>query len=234
LTHKTGHIDDYLNEFMRLMYLMGWVTNDTLMGYLLDGLDERLGDRWSELDNRPTTITGAIKKLREMGHSSEDRARKKKARRLDGQDKPTSSESKGTEKSQPGKKKSRKSGKEKSAGRDESPSDQPKRIKEKPWKDAKVELEGVSPELRKKRHAAERCQKCGKEGHKWWNCSASKPVTEDLKVAATKRQRDDSEEAPSPKRVAGARVDFHLMESPGYIVGEVDSDQDTPMFSADL
>jgi len=239
LKHRTGHIDEYLNEFTRLMWLIGPFSENTLKNWLKKGLDGSLGRRWSEISDRPATLAAQIKRLREMGHQSEDYALTQRAIRGSEtvKDKTTTPGGKTKEKSHGEKSStggvSSKPDKEKSGRRDKKPGGTTETKRPKPgdseWKDKETELKGVSSELRKKRWEAGQCQKCGKEGHKFWTCRSPKPVTEDKKVAGAKRKRDESDNRET-KKVAATRTDYHLVESPGYVIGEVDSEGDTPMF----
>jgi hypothetical protein len=238
LRHRTGHIDEYLNEFTRLMWLIGPFSENTLKNWLKKGLDGSLGRRWSEISDKPATLAGQIRKLREMGHQSEDYAIAQRAIRggETTRDKSNPTGGKSKEKSQSEKPSaggvSSKSDRNKSAQRDKKPGGktESKRPKEgdPEWKDKETELKGISSELRKKRWEAGQCQKCGKAGHKFWTCRAPKPVTEDKKVAGAKRKRDEPER-PKNKKVAATKADYHLVESPGFIIGEVDSEGDSPM-----
>ena len=66
------------------------------------------------------------------------------------------------------------------------------------------------------------CLNCGQDGHRWTRCDNNTK-----KVAAAKRKRNDDDSNKPAKRVAAVQIQD---DTPGYIVGEVDSDGDTPMF----
>jgi hypothetical protein len=207
--HRLRHsdnIDDFVDEINRLMWITGY-EGDIVEDKLKHGLNEELGKEWAKLAQKPAEIGEQLALLRDMGHQVEDWYRRRKPR-----DQATTAGQKPEGKKSEGKRPDGKNpGKPKSG-------DQSKPAGKKAWKDRAEELKGVSKEILEERRAGDKCQKCGKSGHKWYECWCKTPVT--TKVAGSKRgSSGESEREPKKGKTAGAKQED--LEVPTVASGRV-------------
>lgn len=175
LRHSSS-IDTYLDELIRLMWQTGY-TDDVVKDKIRRSLNEELSKDWSKVLDKPDTLSGWLVKLREMGHSNEAWAEEHK---------PRSSSSKAGKASagKKGKTSERSGGSQRESG---GPSkDKKGKKKDGGWKDRATELKGIPKSELEYREKHERCLKCGKENHKWFDCWTKDPVIG--KVAGAKRK----------------------------------------------
>ena len=74
----------------------------------------------------------------------------------------------------------------------------------KDWKDKDEHLKGIPKELLEERRKADKCQKCGKGNHKWFECYSKVPVVS--RVAGSKRGRDEGGADKAPKKQKSAAI----------------------------
>ena len=179
LKHTTS-IDDYLDKLIRLMWRTGY-KGQTVEDKLKRGLNHKLGEDWARVIRKPETVDEQIALLREMGHRMEDYNRTKQP-------------GESTQKHETSTDRNPKRGSEqkhKPRGKKEFRKDKGKKTE---WKERTVELKGIPEEVLRERKEADDCQKCGKHGHKWFECWTKEPVTKkftgkafnkkDVKIAA--------------------------------------------------
>jgi hypothetical protein len=150
------------------------------------GLNEEVAKIWATT-YKPDDVREALSKVREIGHMVEDHNRQRQAYKA-GSNKPSNPNKSNKDKSPLGPKNNDHKVK-KPKGKDKSKKDG--------WKDANVELRGVSQELKKKRKDEGLCMKCGLEKHPWWECPREKPITETKAAAGTKKSK------PTESKAAG-------------------------------
>lgn len=208
----TKSIDDFVDNLVRLMWLIGYegaIVEDKIQ----QGLNEELGKQWSQLWPRPYHIADQLQLLRGMGQRNEDysRAASKNAGKAAGAAPSGSGKkesSKNAEKASK-KKEKRKEKKKKESG---APAGNPD------WRDKETELKGISKEVRDARFKEDKCQKCGKDNHKWFECWTKEPVPG--KAASSKKRGGGPADGapPAPKKTKSSTWEGELRVAGGRIV----------------
>lgn len=229
---QTGKIDTFLDELERLRWITGY-TGDVIKDKLKEGLSEELGRDWAKLEPKPEDIDLQIAKVRSMGHKIEDYEAKRKGKSTQ---EPKPHVGGGSGGSGSGGRRQEKKGRPKD-GKPKSKAENDSKGKEKgEWKDRKVELEGISAELLKKRKEEGVCQKCGKPNHNWFECWTKSPVTSSSagvkrKAAAVAEPEEQKTSKKAKGKSAASSSAAPVAASVGRIM-ELDEDEDLDLAPA--
>ena len=113
-----------------------------------------MGEDWARVIKKPETVEEQIVLLREIGHRMEDYNRTKQDHTK--LDKPIDCNLKrGSDQ------------KYKLQDKKEFRKNKGKKVD---WKERTIELKGIPENILKERREVDDCQKCGKTGHKWFEC----------------------------------------------------------------
>lgn len=215
----TNSIDDFLDALVRLSWRTGY--RDTVLeDKIRHSLNHELGKQWAQTYPKPTDVREQMALLRDMGHRLEDYYRSRKVEGSSSKPEGQSSSS-GKKPSKKGKERSQKPpGKDKGKGKATSE-----------WKDAKEYLKGIPKDILDQRKKDEKCLRCGKGAHMWYDCHSKTPITS--KVAGTKRKREDDSGKVEPEKkakTAGTALEVRSSApeaSSGAVLTELpDSDDD--------
>jgi hypothetical protein len=168
LEHSKG-MDAILDELTCLIWQTGY-SDDVVKDKISRSLNKELSKDWSKVLDKPDSLAGWLIGLQEMGHNNErweeqygnSKSLSKSAKASGGK---KGEGSRGNSGNQKGSGDSSK-GKKSDGG----------------WKDKSVELKGIPKKLLDERGDANKCLKCGKDKHTWFECWSKEPVT--TKVAA--------------------------------------------------
>lgn len=203
----TNSIDDFVDNITRLMWQTGYqgaVVEDKIR----TGLNKELGRDWAKVRPKPYHVAGQLQLLRDMGQRIEDYNRLSKRN--------SGATAGSSQKEEPSGKQGKPPGqKEKGKGKGKKGKGGPPAGKDN-WKEKEVELKGVSKELRDARFKEDKCQKCGKGNHKWFECWAKEPVLG--KVASSKKRGAPTEGTPAAKKSKGSTFEGELRVAGGRIV----------------
>jgi hypothetical protein len=180
-----GSINEFLDEITRLQ----WITNyqdEVVKDKLRMGLSKELAKEWSRVNPKPDSVNGQIALLREIGQTIENHE-KLEARRLENRIRDPRRDqhrSEGSSKSKSGKsRKNRHLRPEFSAFA--SPSSSSSFLKA---------TQGVSKEVIAERKKEGACLRCGRSGHRWFECRSKEAYR-------GKRKESESEtKTPFPKK----------------------------------
>ena len=171
-----------------------WITgyeDYTVEDKIRNGLNDMMVVEWTWVAQKPREVGEQLALLRDIGHSMEVALKQSSIwykLRCGGGHKPNHSHDKenGGKGGEKGKSKGKKGGQQK--GKTQSSKD---------WKDRDQHLKGI-PNLLEERRKADKCQKCGKGNHKWFECYAKAPVVS--RVAGFKRGRNEGGADKAPKK----------------------------------
>lgn len=190
----SDRIDTFLDELIRLTWETGY-SDDVVKDKIRRSLNEELSKDWSKVLDKPDSLSGWLVKLREMGHSNEAWAKEHRPRAQ-----ASSSKAGKASAGKKGESSRRGGGNQKKSG---GPSEEKGKKRDGGWKDRSEELKGIPKSELEFREKHERCLKCGKENHKWFDCWTKDPVVG--KAAGAKRKareepkRETLEDRPSKK-----------------------------------
>ena len=220
LRHTTS-IDDFLDTLVRLAWRTGYKETTIMEDKIRHGLNHELGKQWAQTYPKPKTIGEQIALLRDMGHRLEDFNRTRKGENVAAKPEGQGSSSH---------KKNSKKGKDRSQNASTKEKEKGKG-KASEWKDAKEYLKGIPKDVLDQRKKDEKCLRCGKGAHTWYECYSKAPVTS--KVAGTKRKRAEksgSGESEKRAKTAGTALEVRSSApeiSSGAVIKELpDSDED--------
>jgi len=181
LRHKEGHIDEFLDRILNLMYAIGY-SGDIVKDKIKEGLTDEMRKNWALVQNKPEPAPQYMASLRAFAHEIEQNSTysRNKSRGTGDGSEPTP------------KRRSRKEKRERreTAAPSQAPSGSTKKGTH---KDRETELKGIPESIRDERRKVNRCLKCGKPGHTWYNCFSKTPVTHSVAQTSV-------EEATAPKK----------------------------------
>jgi hypothetical protein len=219
LEHSKG-IDAFLDELTRLIWQTGY-SDDVVKDKISRSLNKELSKDWSKVLDKPDSLAGWLVRLREMGHNNErweeqygnSKSLSKSAKASGGK---KGEGSKGNGGNQKGSGDSSK-GKKRDGG----------------WKDKSVELKGIPKKLLDERGDANKCLKCGKDNHKWFECWSKEPVTTKVAAGAKRKaqkepKEEKAEDKPSKKsKTASAKKEEKAVTAAiSHNIIEVSEDED--------
>ena len=210
----TDSIDDFVDEINRLTWVTGY-GGEVIEDKLKHGLNEELGKEWAKLAHKPADIGEQLATLRDMGHQLEDWYRRRKpkdqASGPGGSKQPASGGGKRPDGKKP-------DGKKPEGGRKPKGGGQAKSSGNKSWKEKDEELKGISKDLLDERGKDQCCLKCGKSGHKWFECWCKAPVT--TKSAAGSKRGNDGSGGGAAKqgKTAGVKAEETATAASGRVI----------------
>jgi hypothetical protein len=219
----TNSIDDYIDAITRLMWETGY-DGKTAEDKIKRGLNDELSKDWSKVFNKPKDIGEQLMLLRQMGHDSEEHAKERKEqnaqrnpRQPQQQQQQQGSGNKNPDKN------SNTSGQSKGKGKGKGKGKEKKDPSER--KDKEEELKGISKEVLNERAKDGNCLKCGKSGHKWFDCWCKAPVTSRVVAGAKRKGRDSGEGESKKAKGASASTEPTATAASGRII-EIPEDLD--------
>jgi hypothetical protein len=179
-----------LDKLTRLIWQTGY-SDDEVKDKISRSLNKELSKDWSKVLDKPDSLAGWLVKLREMGHNIEKWEEQygnykslSKSAKVSGGKKGEGS--KGNGGNQNGSGYSSK-GKKGVGG----------------WKDKSVELKRIPKKLLDNSGDANKCLKCGKDNHTWFECWSKEPVT--TKVAAGAKRKAQRSQRKRRRKISRRR-----------------------------
>jgi hypothetical protein len=219
LEHSKG-IDAFSDELTRLIWQTGY-SDDVVKDKISRSLNKELSKDWSKVLDKPDSLAGWLIRLREMGHNNErweeqygnSKSLSKSAKASGGK---KGEGSKGNGGNQKGSGDSSQ-GKKRDGG----------------WPDKSVELKGIPKKLLDERGDANKCPKCGKDNHKWFECWSKEPVTTKVAAGAKRKaqkepKKEKAEDKPSKKSktASSKKEEKAVMAAISHNIIEVSEDED--------